>query len=208
LAVGEAVIRTALKVPISVLISTLATAYIIEEVFRIEFGLTPITLPSVRGVSVIWGIPINNQWLLVLLTSIIMSSALLLFLKYTSTGKAIRATAESWEESMIIGVNPLKVFRVTMVIAGAYAAIAGIVLSPLKAVVPDMGWSPLFTAFTIVALGGMGSIKGTIIAATIYGFAEQSITWFFGGAYAEIVPLIIIILVLLLKPSGLFGERA
>ncbi len=204
---GDVIIKPSLKMPVSVFISTFATAYIVEEVFRIELGLTPITLPSLSGVTIIGGIPVNNQWFLVLLVSIFMSAFLLTFLKYTTTGKALRAVAESWEESMIAGIDPLKVFRITMFLSGAYAAIAGILLSPLKAVTPEMGWGPLFTAFAIIILGGMGSIKGTIVASLIYGFVEQGITWTLGGAFAEIVPLILIVATLIVRPTGLFGEK-
>ncbi len=207
IALGDIAVKPALKMPVSVFISTFAVAYIIEEIFRIELGLTPVTLPSIPGVTLIWGVPVNNQWLLVLITSIILSVLLVLFLKYTSTGKAIRAVAENWDEAMIAGINPLKVFRTTMLIAGLYAATAGILLSPLKAITPEMGWGPLFTAFAIVILGGMGSIKGTIIASFIYAFVEQTTTWVWGSGFAEIVPLILIIIVLIVKPTGLFGEK-
>ncbi len=207
IALGDIAVKPALKMPVSVFISTFAVAYIIEEIFRIELGLTPVTLPSIQGVTLIWGVPVNNQWLLVLITSIILSVLLVLFLKHTSTGKAIRAVAEDWNEAMITGINPLKVFRTTMLIAGLYAATAGILLSPLKAITPEMGWGPLFTAFAIVILGGMGSIKGTIIASFIYAFVEQTTTWVLGSGFAEIVPLILIIMVLIVKPTGLFGEK-
>ncbi len=207
LIIGDVIVKPSLKMPVSVFISTFAVAYIVEEVFRIELGLTPITLPSLSGVTIIWGVPVNNQWFLVLLISIFMSAFLLAFLRYTTTGKATRAVAESWEESMIIGIDPLKVFRITMFLSGVYAATAGILLSPLKAVTPEMGWGPLFTAFAIIILGGMGSIKGTIIASLIYGFVEQGITWTLGGAFAEIAPLILIIVTLIVRPTGLFGEE-
>ena len=204
---GDIAVKPVMKMPVSVFISTFAIAYIIEEIFRIKMGLTPVTLPSLQGVTIILGVPVNNQWLLVLITGIILSLILVLFLKYTSIGKSIRAVAESWEESMITGINPLKVFRVTMLIAGLYAGAAGILLSPLKAITPEMGWLPLFTAFAIVILGGMGSIKGTIIASLIYAFVEQTTTWVWGSSFAEVVPLILIIIVLVVRPTGLFGEK-
>ncbi len=204
---GDIAVKPVLKMPVSVFISTFALAYIIEEIFRIKMGLTPITLPSLLGVTVILGVPVNNQWLLVLVLGIVLSILLVLFLRYTSIGRSIRAVAESWEESMLTGINPLKVFRITMLIAGLYAALAGILLSPLRAITPEMGWMPLFAAFAIVILGGMGSIKGTIIASLIYAFVEQTTTWVLGEGLAEIIPLILIIIILIIKPTGLFGEK-
>ncbi len=207
LLIGELVVKPSLKMPVSVFISTFAVAYMVEEIIRIRLGLTPITLPSLSGVTVVWGVPVNNQWFLVFVVSIVMSVSLLAFLRYTTVGKAIRAVAESWEESMIVGIDPLKVFGITMLLSGVYAGVAGVLLSPLKAITPEMGWVPLFTAFAIIVLGGMGSIKGTIVASLIYGFVEQGITWTLGSAFAEIVPLIFIIATLIVRPTGLFGEK-
>ncbi len=205
--INELIVKPALKFPVSILMSTFAVAYLIEDVIKNRMGLTPITLPSLTGVRVIAGVPVNEHWFLVLATSFVLLFLLYLFLNHTVPGKTLRAVAESWEESMIIGVNPLRVLRITMIIVGFYAASAGVLLSPLKAVTPNMGWSPLFTALAIVILGGMGSIRGTIIAAIIYGFVEQTLAWTMGSGIASIAPLIVIVATLVIRPRGLFGEE-
>lgn len=205
--IGDYIVKPSMKNPLSIFISTMTVSYIVEEVFRIKMGLTPITLPSMRGVINVLGVPIAQQWMIVLAVGAISSAILLLYLTKTATGKAIRAVAESWYESMIVGINPYKVFRITMLIAGLLASVASLSLSPLKAVIPSMGWSPLFVSFAIVILGGMGSIKGTIVGSFVYGFIEQFVTWSYGGGYASIVPLVLIVLILLVRPTGLFGER-
>jgi branched-subunit amino acid ABC-type transport system permease component len=205
--IGDYIVKPSMKNPLSIFISTMTVSFIVEEVFRIKMGLTPVALPALRGVITIAGVPVAQQWIAVLIIGAVSSFLVLIYLSKTATGKSIRAVAESWYESMIIGINPYKVFRVTMLIAGLLAGVASISLSPLKAVVPSMGWSPLFVSFAIVILGGMGSIKGTVVASFIYGFVEQFVTWKYGGAFASIVPLALIVLVLIFRPTGLFGEK-
>lgn len=205
-AVGEFTIKPAMKFPVSVFITTMAVAYIFEEFFRIQMGLRPVTLPLYSGTTTVMGVPVSNHWLLVGLVSLLMVLALLLFLFKTSIGRAVRAVAESWEESMRLGINPLKVLRVTFLLSGVYAALTGILLTPLKALTPGSGWTPLFTAFAVVVMGGIGNVLGTVIASLIYGFTEQLVTYMLGGGIARVVPLVLIVLVLVFRPHGLFGR--
>ena len=206
LLIGEAVIKPALKMPVSIFITTLAVAYIFEEFFRIEMGLKPITLPRYPGVTYVLGVPVSNHWFLVLVASLLMFLLLVVFLKYTVLGRSIRAVAESWDESRRLGINPLKVLRIAFFVSGVYAGATGVLLTPLKALTPTAGWGPLFTAFAIVALGGVGSVSGTLIASFIYGFFEQSMTYVLGSGIASISPLILIILVLVFRPQGIMGR--
>lgn len=206
LLVGEAVVKPALKMPVSIFITTLAVAYIFEEFFRIEMGLKPITLPLYPGITYVLGVPISNHWFLVLAASLLMFSLLTVFLKYTVLGRSIRAVAESWDESRRLGIDPLKVLRITFLVSGIYAGATGVLLTPLKALTPTAGWGPLFTAFAIVALGGVGSVSGTLIASFVYGFLEQTTTYVLGSGIASISPLILIILVLVFRPQGIMGR--
>ncbi|MEM2006782.1 MAG: branched-chain amino acid ABC transporter permease [Sulfolobales archaeon] len=206
LAIGESIIKPAIKFPVSVFITTMAVAYIFEELFRIQMGLRPATLPLYPGTTTVLGVPVSNHWLLVTAACLVMVLALLVFLYRTSVGKAIRAVAESWEESMRLGVNPLKVLRTTFLVSGVYAAFTGILLAPLKALTPTAGWSPLFAAFAIVVMGGIGNILGTVVASLIYGFIEQFMVYALGGGIARVAPLVLILLVLIFRPHGLFGR--
>jgi len=206
LLIGEVVVKPGLKMPVSVFITTLSVAYIFEEFFRIEMGLRPITLPVYPGVTYVLGVPVSNHWFLILSASLLMFLSLTAFLKYAVLGRSIRAVAESWDESRRLGIDPLKVLRVAFFVAGVYAGATGVLLTPLKALTPTAGWGPLFTAFAIVALGGVGSVTGTLIASFIYGFFEQSMTYVLGSGVASISPLILIVLVLVFRPQGLMGR--
>lgn len=206
LLIGEVVVKPGLKMPVSVFITTLSVVYIFEEFFRIEMGLRPITLPVYPGVTYVLGVPVSNHWFLILSASLLMFLSLTAFLKYAVLGRSIRAVAESWDESRRLGIDPLKVLRVAFFVAGVYAGATGVLLTPLKALTPTAGWGPLFTAFAIVALGGVGSVTGTLIASFIYGFFEQSMTYVLGSGVASISPLILIVLVLVFRPQGLMGR--
>lgn len=107
---------------------------------------------------------------------------------------------------MRLSINPTKVLRITFMISGVYAALTGILLAPLKALTPPAGWTPLFAAFAIVVMGGIGNVVGTVIASLIYGYVEQFVVYTLGGGVARVVPLILIVLILVFKPHGLFGR--
>ncbi len=206
LAVGEIAIRPVLRFPVSVFVTTMAIAYILEEFFRMQMGLKPVTLPYYPGTTTLFGIPVSNHWLLVTGVCLLMLLALLAFLFKTNTGKAVRAVAESWEESMRLGINPLRVLRAALLVSGLYAALTSILLTPLKALTPSAGWVPLFAAFAIVVMGGLGNVLGTVVASLAYGFAEQLVVYTLGGGIARVVPLVLIVLVLVLRPHGFFGR--
>ncbi len=206
LLIGEVAVRPALKNPVGVFITTMSVAYILEEYFKMGMGLRPVTLPMLSGTVSVADIPVSNQWLLVASVSLAMTLALVLFLRKTSMGMAIRAVAESWEESLRFSINPLRVLRVTLLITGLYAGMTGVLLSPLKALTPSAGWTPLFAAFAVVILGGVGSIVGTAIASVIYGLVEQTVTFTLGSGLARVVPLFLIVAVLLLRPHGIMGR--
>lgn len=206
LAIGEVAIKPAMRFPVSVFITTMAVAYILEEFFRIQMGLRPVTLPYYPGTTSVLGVPVSNHWLLVAGVCLLMALALLAFMFKTGTGKAVRAVAESWEESARLGIDPLRVLRATFLVSGLYAALTGVLLTPLKALTPSAGWSPLFAAFAIVVMGGLGNIPGTAVASLVYGFAEQLVVYTLGGGAARVVPLVLIVLVLIFRPHGLFGR--
>ncbi len=206
LLIGRFIIRPSLKNPITIFISTLAIAYIIEEVIRIRFTKFPRTLIGVPGSITIFGSGVPLQWFVVLGSSTVVGTILIFLLRKTRLGLSIRAVAESWKDAQMFGVNPSRTFDFTMMLSGILAGFTALVLSPLWSITPSMGWLYLFTAFAIVVLGGIGSIEGLFISAIIYGVSEQIVTFYFSPSLANVVPLVIVILVLVFKPHGLFGR--
>jgi branched-chain amino acid transport system permease protein len=125
----------------------------------------------------------------------------------TKLGLAIRSTAEDREVANLMGMNESRVAMITMAISVALAGFTGAVVVPLTTVNPFMWMHPLIMMMAVVVLGGLGSIKGSFFAAYILGFAEALVVFLapMGAFLKDSVALSVMILVLLIRPEGLFG---
>ncbi len=192
----------------AVLIATIALALIFQELMLFSFGGHYLGIPStLEGGIRVLGVSIPYQRMLILVVAAIMLTAVWLLLYKTRLGLAIRATANDLEVANLMGMNVHRVAMVTVAISVALAAIAGVVVSPVFVVDPFMWLAPLVTMLAIVVLGGLGSLKGSLIGALIIGYVE-AITVFAlpAGAYLKgAVALLIMVIVLLARPEGLFG---
>jgi branched-chain amino acid transport system permease protein len=128
------------------------------------------------------------------------------FIKKTRTGKSISAVAQNKAASILVGIQYEKVYRMTMAISAALAATAGVFISPILEAVPTMWSFPLFKAFAIVIIGGLGSMEGAIIASLLLGYSETMVSILLSANYSDMVYLIAIILVLALRPTGLLAR--
>ncbi len=192
----------------AVLIATIALALIFQELMLFSFGGHYLGIPStLEGGIRVLGVSIPYQRMLILVVAAIMLTAVWLLLYKTRLGLAIRATANDLEVANLMGMNVHRVAMVSVAISVALAAIAGVVVSPVFVVDPFMWLAPLVTMLAIVVLGGLGSLKGSLIGALIIGYVE-AITVFAlpAGAYLKgAVALLIMVIVLLARPEGLFG---
>ncbi len=145
-----------------------------------------------------------------MLSSLIVFALIAVFFKYTKLGLAMRATAESHDVSRSLGVGVKNIFTCTWALAGILGAISGITLASLASLTPDLGVIGLI-AFPIVLLGGLESIKGTLIAGVLIGVVEiltaAYIDPLVGGEFRGVTPYILLLIVLFFKPHGLFGEE-
>ena len=192
----------------AVLIATIALGLIFQESMLLLHGGSFLGIPSaIEGVVRVGGVSIPYQRLLVLVVAAVMLTATWFLLYRTRLGLAIRATANDLEVAELIGMNVHRVAMATVAISVALAAVAGVVVAPVFVVDPLMWLSPLVTMLAIVVLGGLGSLKGSLIGAFIIGYVE-AITVFAvpSGSYLKgAVALSIMVLVLLIRPEGLFG---
>jgi len=192
----------------AVLIATIALALIFQELMLYFFGGNFLGIPSaVDGVLTLWGVSIPYQRLLILAVAATMLVAIWYLLYRTRLGLAIRATANDLEVANLMGMNVHRVAMATVAISVALAAIAGVVVAPVFVVDPFMWLTPLVTMLAIVVLGGLGSLKGSLVGALVIGYVE-AITVFAlpQGAFLKgAVALSIMVLVLLARPEGLFG---
>jgi branched-chain amino acid transport system permease protein len=137
-----------------------------------------------------------------------VAAALWLFLQRTDTGKAIRAVAKEKLGAELCGIDVAHVYAVTFGLGTACVAVAACLLLPTYYVNPTAGEAFVLIAFTIVVLGGMGSVLGALISGLFVGVVESLSTIFLGESLGQIGIFLIFIVVLLVRPSGLFGERA
>jgi branched-chain amino acid transport system permease protein len=192
----------------AVLIATIALALIFQELMLYTFGGHFLGIPStLEGSMRFLGVSIPYQRLLILLVAGVMLAAVWFILYRTRLGLAIRATANDLEVANLMGMNVNRVAMATVAISVALASVAGVVVAPVFVVDPFMWLGPLVTMLAIVVLGGLGSLKGSLIGALIIGYVE-AITVFAvpAGAYLKgAVALMIMVAVLLARPEGLFG---
>jgi branched-chain amino acid transport system permease protein len=165
-----------------------------------------VTSTLVRGGTVIAGVAIPYTRLAVFVVALLAILALHQLLQRTYFGKAVRATAEDWEAAAIAGIDVQRTYLVTFGIGAALAGIAGTLISVQYSISPAVGLVWTLKALVVVILAGLGSVFGAFAAGLILGVAEQLSVFVVGAAYREVIGLALFLLVLLLRPQGLFGK--
>jgi len=132
---------------------------------------------------------------------------LVFLIKKTKIGRAMRATSQKSQASMLMGINIEHIYIFTFALGAALAGAAGSLYGIISPFNPYIGALPTIKAFAIIILGGLGSIPGAIIGGLLYGIAEQSAVLFLGGIWRDAVAFSLLIIVLILRPKGLFGEK-
>jgi branched-chain amino acid transport system permease protein len=152
-------------------------------------------------------IPVD--YLIIIVTTVVILVALYLFLKKSRLGLAVRATSQNRKAAMLVGINVERMDMLSFGIGAGLAGAAGTLWVVSGQVFnPYMGSVPAVKAFAIVIIGGLGSIPGAIIGGLILGIAENFTVFTIGGAWKDAVAFLILIIVLIIKPTGLFGEEA
>jgi branched-chain amino acid transport system permease protein len=192
----------------TVLIVTIAMAIIIQEVVLLAFGGHFRGVSSlISGYVTILGVKVTYQYLLTFgAVAIILFGTWALLMK-TKLGIAIRATAQDRAIANLMGINVARIGMITMAIAVALAAIAGALVAPLFTLTPYMWMHPLVMVLAVVVLGGLGSIKGSLVGALILGFTETLVVFLvpMGAFLKGAVALAIMLVIILIRPEGLFG---
>jgi branched-chain amino acid transport system permease protein len=160
----------------------------------------------VGGGTVILGVAIPYTRLAALAVSLLVVLALHQLLKRTYFGKAVRATAEDWEAAAVAGINVQRTYLLTFGIGAALAGVAGTLVSVQYSIAPSIGLAWTLKALVVVVLAGLGSIFGAFLAGLALGVAEQLSVFVIGASYREVVGLVLFLLVLVLRPQGLFGR--
>jgi branched-chain amino acid transport system permease protein len=192
----------------AVLIATIALAMIFQEIMSLIFTATFLSVPAlIKGFFIILGVKVFFQQLLTFCAALLVMAGLWVFLMRTKLGLAIRSTAQDREVANLMGIDEARVAMVTMGISVGLASFTGAIVVPLTVLEPHMWGTPLVMMMAVVVLGGLGSLKGSFIGAYILGFAQALVVFLAPkGAFLKgSVALSIMILVLLIRPEGLFG---
>jgi len=193
---------------VTVMLITLALAMVFQEWMIISFTSEPLGAPSfISGYWKIIGVKVSYQHLLTFGVALAVLFGVWALLSKTRLGIAIRATAQDSEIANLMGINVRRILLITMGLAAALAAVAGIVVAPTLTLEPRMWTSPLVMIMAIVVLGGLGSVKGSFIGAFLIGFVEVLVVFLMpGGAFLKgAFALLVMVLILLIRPEGLFG---
>ena len=153
------------------------------------------------------GLRFSIPRLVAFVSSMFLAGSLYLFLQYTRVGKAIRAVSQSREAAQLMGINVNAMYMLTFAIGTGVTAVAGTLLAPNYRMIPTMGSAYSVIAFVIVVLGTMGNFVGAFVGGLIIGVVETFAGFYLGGDVKIIASMFIFILILLFKPSGLFGRK-
>ena len=164
----------------------------------------PVSMPVDTQISIL-GTAVPEYRLVVVGVAALVYAGIWLFLNRTITGKAIRAGIEDVEHVEGLGINVSRLFTITFIIAGTLSGLAGGLHAPLIMVDPQMGIEVLAFVFMVVIIGGLGSIKGTLISALIVG-QVVSLGSLIYAPLAQMAPFAIMLLILLVRPTGLYGS--
>ncbi|MEF8807787.1 branched-chain amino acid ABC transporter permease [Natronomonas sp.] len=207
-ALYKGMIRKVRHNPVTVLILTLVVSIIVEQVMLIVFGSQALAVSGlISGRPEILGTRIGANRILVFGISWIIIGALFYFVNRTRTGKAIIATSMSEKGAALVGIDSEQIYTYTWIIAGVLAGLAGVFLASFQTAAPLMGRTPLLLSFAIVVVGGLGSIKGSVIGAYLISFLDQMTVTFVSTRLAGVSALVVLVAVLLVKPEGLYGRE-
>ena len=187
-------------------ITALGISTILRYTANAVFTVNPKAYPQLVDQKLITICTISGQPLILIGTIIIMV-CLELFIKHTLTGKAMLAASQDMQTLGLMGVNAEKLIKVTFAISGALGAAAGFFIGTIYAINPTMGALAGLKGWSCAILGGIGSITGSLVGGIILGIVENLTAGFISTGYKDAIGFAVMILVLLIKPSGLMGYK-
>lgn len=195
---------------ISVLITAIGVSFFLEYTSMYFVSPTPRTFPALFGdVAIeVGGIVINGQQMLILGITTILMIVLTYIVHRTKTGKAMRAASFDTETAQLMGIDSDRIISITFGIGSSLAAVAGVLVGVYyNSIDPLMGIMPGLKAFVAAVLGGIGILPGAVVGGLILGIVEAFVSGFVSSTFRDAAAFAILILVLLFKPTGIFGKN-
>jgi branched-chain amino acid transport system permease protein len=192
---------------ISVIMVTIGLAFVLQGVVQFLWGTEPRPMPAFipRGTINLLGVPVSLNRVIAVGLAGAAFAALTIFFQRSRHGIAMRAVADDQQAAMTVGISVRRVFALAWALAAISAVLAGVIVANLFGVSGEVAVFGLLV-FPVVILGGLDSVPGTILAGLIIGLLISFTAGYVGGGLQQVIPFVVLVLILLIKPYGLFGE--
>ncbi|TFF89662.1 MAG: branched-chain amino acid ABC transporter permease [Promethearchaeota archaeon] len=202
-------IKPLMDSPIGVLMVTFAIAYFFQAFILLIVQVShPLLMdPLIPGSIEILGVSFGAQNILIIVLSLATVLGVSLFINKTKLGKSIRAVAQDREAAMLAGINADRILMYVVMISAFLAGLAAILNVPKEYISPYVGWGILTESFAVVVLGGLGNLLGSVVGSFILGYAISICNYLIDPSFASLIPGIVIVITLILRPQGLFGKE-
>ena len=210
LVLEASIIQWMYKRPLDTLLATVGVAMVLQQLAKDIFGAQgdPVTAPSwLDGSIPVFGYDWPYRQLFTIVLALASVAALNAVLKYTSFGRQIRATVQNRELAETMGVSTRKVDRITFFLGSGLAGVGGVAIALISGTNPTLGTTYIIPAFLVVVAGGVGQLKGTVIAAWVVGVATAFLTDWTSGSMAQVITFALVVVFLQVRPQGLFTVR-
>jgi len=193
---------------LSSLLLTFGISIALVNLVQLAFTSNLRTVEYLTGSWIIGGLALSKPRFIAFLFSAAVTALAFAFLKFTRLGKAIRATSQSREVALVCGINVARIHLLTFGLSSALAAGGGALLAVIVAIQPEMGSVWTFKSFLVIVLGGAGNYPGALLGGLLLGLVEQLASLFLTTQLSEVVAYVLLVLVLLVRPTGLLGGRS
>lgn len=195
--------------PEATIVATIGLLYILQQSALTLFGPTPrpVEAPFTWRIQTPW-FGYSGYKLFVVLAAVVILLAVWAFMTRTRAGLVMRATQVDRQTARAFGINVDRVYAGTFALGAGLAAVAAVLVVPVSQAHYLMGGDPLLLSFIVVIIGGLGSLRGTLVAALVIGLGDGVISMFFSPTLAKIIATLLVALVLVFRPQGLFGAKA
>lgn len=204
------VIQWMYRRPLDTLLATVGVSLVLQQAAKDLFGAQgdPVTAPSWLGGSIeVFGYAWPHRQLFTIVLALASVALLHAGLKRTSFGRQVRATVQNRELAETMGITTRNVDRITFFVGSGLAGVGGVAISLISGTNPTLGATYIIPAFLVVVAGGLGQIKGTVIAAFVVGIATAFLTDWTSGSMAQVIAFVLVVLFLQIRPQGLFTVR-
>lgn len=193
---------------ISVIIATIGVSLFLRNILLAVFGAESRPVPPLLGgTTEFLGVTLNRQYLAIIVVAGLLLGFQYVLFERTSFGRRLRATAQDRSMASLLGIRTNRMIDFTFAYSAVLGAVAGILIAPLYGVTVTLGVLIALKAFAAAVIGGFGSIPGAVVGGVLLGLVETFGATYLSSHYKDAFAFVILILVLLVRPTGIFGER-